>query len=57
MEEIRLSIQAYDDRQALVTALANSGYFVRVERETYLATNTFFVIVQLKAKEATHEPK
>ncbi len=42
--EIRLNIQAYEDRQNIVTALANSGISVRVEKITYLASDTYIVI-------------
>lgn len=33
MKTIKLNIQSYDDRQKMVTALANSGYHVWVDRE------------------------
>jgi hypothetical protein len=32
MKTIRLNIQNYDDREKMVTALANSGYHVWVEK-------------------------
>jgi hypothetical protein len=36
---VKLEIQNYEDRENMIKALANAGYFVRVDKETYLAND------------------
>lgn len=40
---IKLGLPGYNDRQATIVALANGGYKVWVEQQTYLATTTYYV--------------
>ena len=40
---IKLKIQDYNNRNNMVIALANAGYKVWVEKETYLASDTYYV--------------
>ncbi|HQO00664.1 MAG TPA: hypothetical protein PLI62_00235 [Spirochaetota bacterium] len=44
--EIKLNIQNYDDRNNMVIALANAGIDVRIEKQTYLKTDTYYVIFE-----------
>jgi hypothetical protein len=44
---VKLNIQSYSDREKIVVSLANSGYKVWVEVETELATDTYYVCVEL----------
>lgn len=41
---VKLKIQDYEDRGNIIKALANAGYFVRVEKETHLANDTYYVV-------------
>jgi len=40
---IKLKIQDYNNRNNMVIALANAGYKVWVDKETYLASDTYYV--------------
>jgi hypothetical protein len=44
--EIKLNIQNYDDRNNIVIALANAGIKVYIEKETVLASDTYYVIFE-----------
>jgi hypothetical protein len=48
---IKLNIQHHEDRQNIITALANSGISVKVEEETYLARTTYYVIFDYEVEE------
>ena len=48
MKEIKLKIQKQQDRENMVTALANSGYKVWIEEKTdNLYNYTYYVIFEL----------
>jgi hypothetical protein len=49
---IRLKIQSHDDREKIVTALANSGYSVYVEEEEKFIGSNFFVVFSKKPTNA-----
>jgi len=42
---IRLKINNYKDRRRLVSILADAGYAVSIQEESYLATSTYYVII------------
>jgi hypothetical protein len=44
--KIKLNIQNYDDRNNVIIALANAGIKVYIEKETVLATDTYYVIFE-----------
>lgn len=49
MEQVKLKIQYQDDREKLISALANSGYKVWVEEVDDLIANTiYYVVFELK---------
>lgn len=51
--EVRLQIQAWRDRELIVTALANSGYSVRVVEEppeSILGPSRWFVVFGTERK-------
>ena len=50
---IKLKIQLYQDRQAMVLALARSGYKVWVEtEEDYSLVKTYYVCFEMESSDA-----
>ena len=50
---VKLKIQLYKDREAMVLALANSGYKVWVEtEEDYSLVKTYYVCFEMEGSDA-----
>jgi hypothetical protein len=49
MEVVRFDVPSFEDRKAIISALTNSGYYVRVveEKESYEISSKYFVEVIL----------
>jgi membrane-bound lytic murein transglycosylase MltF len=46
LQKIKIKVQDYSDRTNIVIALANAGIDVHVEKETYLRSDTYYVVFE-----------